>query len=189
MFSITDLKVGTTFLLDGQPYEVLEYKHTHLGRGGSVVQARIKNLLTGAVFNRSFKQADQFQEAEIEKIKSKFLYSHKGQYFFCEENNAKSRFLLTEKELGEKNKYLKPNLVLDVLYFQKKPVGIILPIKIDLKVIEAPPGVKGDTAQGGTKTAILETGAQVKVPLFINEGDIIRINAETDEYIERVEKK
>lgn len=188
MLSITDLKIGTIFVLDKQPYKVLEYKHSHLGRGGSVVQVRIKNLLTGTVLNRNFKQSDEFEEAEIERVKSKYLYHHRGQYFFCQEDNPKNRFSLSENEIGKKTKYLKPNTLIEVLFFQNKPVDISLPIKIDLKVIEAPPGIKGDTAQGGTKTVVLETGLEIKAPLFIKQGDIIRVNTETGEYVERVTK-
>ena len=188
MLSITDLKISTTFLLDNEPFEVLEYKHSHLGRGGSVVQVKIKNLLNGAVYNRNFKQADQFAEAEIEKIKAKFLYAHREQYFFCEESNPKNRFQFTANELDEQIKYLRPNLNLEILFFQDKSIGIALPIKVDLKVTEAPPGIKGNTAQGGTKIVTLETGVKVNAPLFINQDDVIRINTQSGEYVERVEK-
>jgi len=187
MLSITDLKIGATFILDNQPYEVLQYKHSHIGRGGSNVQVKIRNLITGAMLNRSFKQADQFEEAEIEKIKSKFIYSSKGQYFFHPENDPKNRFFIASETIGEKIKYLKPNLIVDVLYFQEKPVNISLPIKIDLKVMECPPNIKGNTAQGGTKTVTLETGMTLNAPMFINQGDIVRVNTEKDEYTERVE--
>lgn len=188
MLSITDLKIGATFIMDEEPYEVLEYKHSHIGRGGSVAQVKIKNLINGSVQNRNFKQSDQFEEAEVKKMKAVFLYAHRNQFFFQEENNPKNRFQLNENILGDKIKYLKPSATLEVKIFQNKPVGIILPIKIDLKVTEAPPAVKGNTAAGGSKTITLETGAQITAPLFINEGDIVRINTERGEYVERVSK-
>lgn len=188
MLSITDLKIGASFIMDGEPYEVLEYKHSHMGRGGSVAQVKIKNLINGSVQTRSFKQADQFAEAEIERMKAIFLYGHRGQFFFCEENNSKNRFQLNEEILGNKIQYLKQNTKLEVKLFQSKPVGLILPIKVDLKVIEAPPSIKGDTASGGTKTVVLETGAKANVPLFIEQGDVVRINTSTGEYTERVLK-
>lgn len=188
MLSITNLKTGVTFILDGQPYVVLEYNHQHLGRGGSTVQVRLKNLINGAVLNRSFKPSDQFEEAQIDSLKANFLYAHRDQFWFAEKDNPKNRLFLTEKTLENKSKYLKADLAVDILFFQNKAIGIKLPIKVDLKVIEAPPGIKGDTAQGGNKTVIVETGLEISAPLFIKEGDIIRINTETDTYAERVEK-
>lgn len=201
MFSITDLKIGASFIINNEPYEVLEYKHSHMGRGGSVAQVKIKNLINGSVQTRSFKQADQFEEAEIEKMKAVFLYGHRGQFFFCEDGNParngyahsvasgpKNRIQLNEEILGEKIQYLKQNGKLEIKFFQGKPVGIILPIKVDLKVVEAPPSIKGDTASGGTKTITLETGAKANVPLFIKQGDVVRINTSTGEYTERVQK-
>lgn len=189
MLSINDLKNGIFVVINDDPYMILEVKHLHMGRGGASIQTKIKNLRTGQVFNRNFKPADEFEEAEIEKIKSRFLYENRGLYWFDELGNPKNRFSFKKEELGEETvKFLKPNLEVLALKFQDKILNIELPIKVDFKVVEAPPTIRGDTAQGGNKPVVIETGAKVLVPLFIEEGDIIRINTQTGEYVERIEK-
>lgn len=188
MLSINDLKVGTYIVYEGAPYEVLEVQHLHIGRGGSSIQTKLKNLKTGQVLSRNFKPADQFLEAAIEKQKVKYLYHHRDEYWFSEESNPKNRFLLTEDQLREIIHFLKPNTAVEALNFDNAIINVTLPIKMDFKVTEAPPAIRGNTAQGGTKTVTIETGAQITAPLFINEGDIIKINTQTGEYVERVEK-
>ncbi len=186
MFNVNELKTGVIIIYQGQPFEILEAKHLHLGRGGSVVQTRIKNLKTGAVLSQNFKPSDSFAEADVSRETVKFIYSNKGQYCFCMASSPDKRFNLSENRIGDTRLFLKPNTILDAVFFEEELIGISLPIKIDLKVAEAPPGVKGDRSEGGTKEAILETGAKVKVPLFVEEGDIIRVNTQTREYVERV---
>lgn len=189
MLSINDLKHGVVVVIDGNPYVVSEVKHLHMGRGGSSVQTKIKNLQTGQVFSRNFKPADSFEEAEMEKMKSRFLYGSRGVYWFDEVGNPQNRFSFKNEELGEEAvKFLKSNLEVVALKFNGKFINIELPIKVDFKVVEAPPSIRGDTAQGGNKLATVETGAKILVPLFINEGDIIRVNTQLGEYVERVEK-
>lgn len=188
MLGINDLKNGTYIVYEEMPYEVLEVKHLHMGRGGSSIQTRLKNLKTGQILARNFKPADMFEEAEIERRKVKYLYNHREEYWFAEENNAKNRFSLKEEILGDNIHFLKSNTVVEALNFKDEILNITLPIKMDLKVTEAPPAIRGNTAQGGTKTVTVETGAQIVVPLFVNEGDIVRINTTTGEYTERVEK-
>lgn len=188
MLSINDLRKGTIFTYEGSPYKVLEAKHIFLGRGSSSLQAKIKNLITGQVFSKSFKPSDQFEEAEIEKKDIKFLYSHRGEFWFCEPDDPSQRLSLKEEVLEEVKDFLKANSIVKALIFRQKVVGIELPVKMDFKVIEAPPGVKGDTVQRATKTVTIETGAQIKTPLFINQGDIIKVNTRTGEYVERVRK-
>mgnify|MGYP001594860318 FL=1 len=189
MLSINDLKHGVIIVIDGSPYVVSEVKHLHMGRGGSSVQTKIKNLQTGQVFSRNFKPADNFEEAETEKIKSRFLYESKEIYWFNEIGNPKNRFSFKKEELGDGCvNFLKANLEVIALKFKDKIINIELPVKIDFKVAEAPPSIRGDTAQGGNKPVAIETGAKILAPLFINEGDIIRVNTQTGEYVERVEK-
>jgi elongation factor P len=189
MLTINDLKNGILVEIDNNPYQVLSVKHQHIGRGGSSVAVKIRNLRTGQVYDRNFKPSDEFEEAEIEKIKTRFLYSHRGEFWFSEAENSKNRFVLKSEIIGEMENFLKPNLEIIALRFGENIINIELPIKVDYKVIEAPPGIKGNTAQGGTKAVIIETGAKISAPLFINEGDIIRVNTQTGEYVERVEKK
>lgn len=188
MLSITDLTAGLYIVYEDMPYQVLEVRHLHIGRGGSSIQTKLKNLKTGAVLARNFKPSDMFEEADIEKKNVKYLYNHRDKYWFCEEKNQTSRFQLSEDQLGETIRFLKPNTIVEALNFKDAILNITLPIKMDFKVIEAPPAIRGNTAQGGTKTVIIETGAQIVVPLFINEDDIIRVNTVTGEYVERVGK-
>jgi len=188
MLSYNELKVGTLFIKDGQPYEVLDYSFVRMQQRKPVAQLKIRNLITGKVQNYTAHQNESFEEAEIEIIGANFIYTHRGQYWFNEINNPKNRFALDENVIGDSVYYLKPNIEVRAFKFKDKIINIELPIKVDLKVIEAPPAVRGDTAQGGSKTVTLETGVKVNVPLFINQGDIIRINTQTCEYVERVEK-
>lgn len=187
MLTHTDLKKGTKIILDKEPYEILEASPMKKAQRRPVIQSRIKNLITNNVFDWNFHQGDTFEEAELLKVKAKFLYSHRDCYFFCEENNPSKRFDLSSEQIGSQNKFLKPNLIVEALIFDEKVINISLPIKIQLKVTEAPPGIKGDRAQGGTKVVTLETGAKISAPLFIKEGDIIEINTESEEYTRRIE--
>lgn len=187
MLSINDLTAGLYIVYEDAPYQVLEARHLHIGRGGSSIQTKLKNLKTGQVLARNFKPSDTFEEADILKKKVKYLYTHRGEYWFCEEN-GKDRFLLKEDVLGDAIYFLKPNTTVEALNFKGAILNITLPIKMDFKVLEAPPAIRGNTAQGGTKTVTIETGAQINAPLFISEGDIIRINTQTGEYVERMEK-
>ena len=188
MLSHNDLKKGIEFILDGQPCEVVDSSFVFKGRGSSVVQTKVKNLITGGIFSKTFHTGENFKEAEIEKIRVKFLYFHQDKFFFCREGNPSARFDLPKEVIGDSVIYLKPNEVVEGVQFQGKIINIFLPIKVQLKVVEAPPGIKGDRAQGGTKTIILETGAQINVPLFIKTGDIIEVNTEKGEYVKRVEE-
>ena len=182
---INEIQKGMIIEINGQPYEVLEVKHLHLGRGGAVLQTKLKNLIEGNVIEKNFKPSDEIEEAEVEKVKLKFIYSHRGKFVFQKIENSQ-RFELQEEVIGEKKDYLKEGLEVEGYFFEEKLISISLPPKVDLKVIEAPPGIKGDTKQGGTKTVILETGKKINVPLFIEAGDIIRVNTQKGEYVERV---
>ncbi len=150
-----------------------------------VVQTKIKNLINGSVQERNFQQGDVFDEADLIKKNIKFLYASKGQYFFSEENDPSKRFSFTENQIGKQGKFFKPNSMLQGIIFNENIINVVSPIKVTLKVKESPPGVKGDRAQGGTKEAILESGAAIQVPLFIEEGDMIEINTELGEYVKR----
>ncbi len=186
MLSYTDLKKGVQFILEGEPYEVLESGQMKKAQRRPVMQTKIRNLITGSVFERNFQQGDAFEEAELKKFKAKFLYSHRGRYFFCEEGNPSERFDLSEEQIGQTAKFLKQNQVVEAVTFEGKIINISLPIKVQMKIKEASPGIKGDRAQGGTKTAVLETGAQIQVPLFVETGDVIEINTEKGEYVRRL---
>ena len=186
MLTHTDLKKGTQFIYENQPWEVLDSLHVKMAQRRPVVQTKIKNLINGSVQEKTFQQGDTFEEAELIKKSIKFLYSTKGQYFFCEENNPSKRFSFTEEQIGKHAKFFKPNSLVQGIIFNNKIINISAPIKVTLKVIESPPGIKGDRAQGGTKEVKLESGAKIQVPLFIEEGDVIEVNTETEEYVRRV---
>lgn len=195
----SDLKKGGFIVLDSAPYVVLSVSHSHIGRGGAVFQTKIKNLKTGAILERNFKPGDSLGEAEITKMQAVFIYERRGEYWFRQLSNPANRFFINADALEGKSILLKPEMEVVALKYIKdekaspdagRPreeiINIELPIKADYKVIEAPPNIKGSTADGGRKTVTLEGGLKVNVPLFIQEGNTIRINTETGEYAERV---
>ena len=183
-----DLRKGVIFDIDGTPYEVIEYSFVRMQQRKAVAQVKMKSLVNGKVLSRNFHQNESFEEADIERQVIKFLYQNRGEFWFSEKNNPSQRFALSSDVVGQGGLFLKPNSDVTAVFFNEKVIKVELPIKIDLAVKDAPPGEKGNTAQGGTKLAELETGAKVNVPLFVNTGDIVRINTETCEYVERVEK-
>ena len=199
MINYNELKPGVVFILDGEPYEVLEFSFSRMQQRKPVAQTKIRNIITGKILSRNFQHTESFQEAEIDYKKVKFLYSHSpastrhqgeagDKFVFCDIQNPSDRFELPAEAIGDKARFFKQNSEVEIASFKGKTINVRLPIKMDFKVVEAPPAIRGNTAQGGTKTVTIETGAQIQVPLFINEDDIIRINTQTGEYTERIEK-
>ena len=194
----TDLKKGTAFIMDGDPYEVVDASFSRMQQRKAVMQARLKNLRTGKLIDRTFQASDSFELADVEKRPLMFLYGHRGEFVFTDpkdpaqkgETRPQSgrRFSLNEEQIGDNAKWLKPNTEVTALFFDEKLMNLTIPVKMDFKITEAAPGVQGDRAQSGTKAATLETGTIIQVPLFINPGDTIRVNTATGEYAERVEK-
>ena len=183
---INDLKRGSLIVFDGSPNIVLSVKHLHMGRGGAVVQSKLRDLRTGKIMERNFKPSDSFEEAEIEKVEVVFIYERNGEYWFHEAGKRGNRFSLGEEAIGEQRRFLKPNMEVRAFIFKGDVINIELPIKAEYEVVDAPPNVRGNTSQGGNKQAIIEGGAKINVPLFIKTGDRIRINTDTGEYTERV---
>ncbi len=188
MLSYNELKAGTLFIKDGEPYEVLEYAFIRMQQRKPVTQLKIKNLISGKVQNYAAHQNESFGEAEIDVVPVTFIYHGKGEYWFHEQGNPKHRFALPDEVVGDAGEFLKQNTEVRSFRFGERIINIELAVKVDLRVTEAPPAIRGDTAQGGTKAVTLETGAKVNVPLFINEGDTVRVNTQTGEYVERMEK-
>lgn len=186
--SVNELKPKIYFIYEGQPYVVLETHHLKMQQRRPVVQTKMRNLINGKVLERNFAQSDVFEEADVQRKKVKFLYGHRDQYWFIDEKDPSKRFELSKDILIDQVNFIKANTVLDALEFEGNIITVELPIKMEFKVVEAPPAIKGDTAQGGVKQIKIETGAYVNAPLFIEENDIIRINTETGEYVERVSK-
>lgn len=183
-----DLRKGVVFNVDGAPYEVIDYSFVRMQQRKAVAQVKMKNLINGKLISRNFHQNEQFEEANIERQPVKFLYHNRGQYWFSEKDNPSKRFFLSNEVVGEGIHFLKANTDVTAVLFGGTVINIQLPIKVDLTVKETPSGERGNTAQGGTKVAELETGAKLNVPLFVNTGDVVRVNTETGEYVERVEK-
>jgi len=173
---------------NGEPYEVLSSHVFRMQQRKPVNQTKLRHLVSGKVLEISFHQNENASEAEIGKMQATYLYTNRGESWFAEEGNAKNRFSFPEEAVADKVKWLKANSTVEVMLFKDEPATIDIPIKIELKVTEAPPAVRGDTATGGDKRVTLESGASVTTPLFINEGDVLRINTDTGEYVERVSK-
>ena len=185
MYGITDLKTGTTIDIDGAPHIVLEYQHTKMGRGGAVLKAKLKNLITGASFETSFKGGEKITPATLERRAAQFMYMDEDGYHFMD-SISYEQFTLSKEDLGSNVNFLKEGESVDVQYYKDKPLNIQLPIKMDFEVVMAEKGIKGDSATGSNKPVTIETGLVVNVPLFINQGDRIRVDTRTGSYVERV---
>jgi elongation factor P len=186
--NINDLKPGVVFEFEQEPWKVLKTTHVHMGRGSAVVQAKIKNVLNGRVQERAFRHRDTVKEADIESRKILYLYGHREQFWFSELDDRSKRFQLEEDVIGEASRFMKQNSEVEAVLYNGKIVGIQLPIKMKLKVIEAPPAIKGDTQGGVMKQVKIETGIYILAPIFVKEGDEIIINTEKGEYVERGSK-
>lgn len=173
---------------NGEPYEVLSAHIFRMQQRKPVNQTKLRHLISGKVIEISFHQNETVTEADVGTMQARYLYTNRGESWFAEEDNAKNRFSFPDNVVHDRVQWLASNTLVDVLTYDDKPMTIKIPIKIDLEVTEAPPAVKGNTVSGGTKLATLSTGATVNVPLFINSGDIVRINTDSGEYTERVSK-
>ena len=186
MLSYTEIKPGKVIELDGDPFEVVWTSGVvKKQRQKPHNTAKLKNLKSGATVERSFTQADKIEEAELQVREIKYIFNKKDEYWFTDPDNPADRFFLPADLLADKMKYVIPNSIVEALTFDDEILTIKLPIKVTLQVTEAPPNIKGNTAQGGTKVCVTETGAKVTTPLFIETGDRIVVNTETGDYIER----
>ena len=176
-------------VLNGEPYEVISSHVAQKQKRRPTNQTKLKHLITGSVKEQSFQQFEKAEEADIESKELTYLYSGKGQSWFCDPKHPSDRFALKTEILDKKEGFLKANTIVNAMLFDEKVIGIKLPIKVELLVTEAAPAVKGNTVSGGSKQVVLETGATINVPMFINEGDVLRVNTETGEYSERADKK
>ena len=186
-----EIKEGVIIIHDDAPYEVMASHSARKSMGKPSNQVKMRNVLTGKTIELAYHASETAEEAEINKRDIKFLYSTpKGEFWFCAIDNPADRYTLGQDVVGEAYKYLKPNTVIKAKIFEfndvEKIIGLILPVKMDFKIIDCPPNVRGDTVSGGSKIATLETGAKVNVPLFVNNGEIIRVNTDNGEYVERV---
>ncbi len=191
MLSYNDVKPGVAVIIDGEPYVCTWNNIMQKQQRRPVNQTKMRHIIKGNTMEYSFQQSDKLVEAEIESKKAVFIYERPDrtgnrEWFFHEAANRSNRFSLTDENVGDGGQYLTANTEVEVLIFDEKPFQVKIPVKVDLKVTEAPPNTRGNTAQGGNKVVTLETGAKIQVPMFVEAGDVIRINTVSGEYVERV---
>lgn len=185
MLDLSEIKLGKIIVINDQPYKVVSTQHSKQARSGAVLRTKLKNLVNGSMIEKTFSGSDKAEEASLEKTKASFLYSDGENYNFMDQETFE-QFSFSKDDIGEQVQFLRDGTIVDILKFNGKSVNISLPTKMEFKVVSAPPGIKGDTAGSATKQVTIETGAQIKCPLFVNEGDVIRVNTETSDYVERV---
>lgn len=188
VISTSEFRKGAKILFRDAPYMVIEYHHVKPGKGGAFVRTRMKNMLTGLVHEELFRSGEKFPDPNLEYKQMQYLYVDGDDYNFMDQESYE-QIVLNKSQLEEKLDFLKEQVIYTVLYFGEKPIAVTPPLFMELEVKETPPGVRGDTAQGaGSKPATLETGLVIQVPLFINEGDLLKIDTRTSTYLERVKK-
>ncbi len=188
MLSYNEITTGKIIVFNNEPYKVVSNNVFRMQKSKPQNVTKLKSLKSGKVIENSFHQSDKVPEAELDKKNVVYIYENKGEYMFHEEGDPSERFPLPSEIIGNGSKFLKQKDIYKVLVFNDEIIGMDIPVKMQFKVKEAPPAVKGNTATGATKTVTLETGATINCPLFINEGDTIEINTETGEYSSRIEK-
>jgi elongation factor P len=185
MASTADFKNGLTIQLDGDVYQIIEFQHVKPGKGGAFVRTRLRKFSTGQVIDKTFRAGEKVDVARVERRPLQYLYQSGDDYIFMD-NESFDQFTLTKEQIGPQVKFLKDNLEVTVASYEGRVLGVDLPDTIEAAVVATDPGLKGDTASGGSKPATIETGAVITVPLFVNEGDMIRVDTRTEKYIERV---
>ncbi len=185
MISTNDLRTGVTVEIDGDVFMVVDFQHVKPGKGAAFVRTKIKNIKTGQVFEKTFRAGEKLNRATIERKTMQYLYSSDDTYYFMDTQSFE-QIPLNKDQLGDSIIFLKENMEVLVMFYEGISIGIELPTFVELEVIQTEPGFKGDTATGGSKPATLETGAVVQVPLFINIGDVIRVDTRSGEYLSRV---
>jgi elongation factor P len=185
VFSTSDFRKGLKIEYKDAPHEIVDFQHHKMGRGGAIVRTKLKNLRTGSIFDDSFKGGEKFEKPDLEERKMQYLYND-GDLYHLMDNESYEQIALTAEQLGEAKKFLVENMMVSVLLYEGSTIGVEVPMFVELKIVKTDPGFKGDTASGGNKPAELESGVTVKVPFHLNEGDSIKIDTRTSEYIERV---
>ncbi|MFN8522159.1 MAG: elongation factor P [Chloroflexota bacterium] len=185
MISTGDLKKGIIIEMDRQLFSIMDYQHQKIGRGSAQVRMKIRNVRTGAISDTTVQAGSKFPRVRLEQHDMSYLYAEDSNYYFMDQQSY-DQIALTPDQLGDAINYLKDGLVLQVSFYEEEPVAVDLPITVELQIVETDPGFRGDTATGGTKPAKLETGLIVQVPLFVNQGEIIKVDTRSGEYLERV---
>jgi len=187
MYTTNEFRKGLKIEINGEPFVIVDFQHVKPGKGGAFVRTRLKSLISGNVNEQTFRSGDKVDKPDIEEKEMQFLYESGGEYHFMDTQSYEQLFLTTE-QMGESKDFLKENLVIKAIFYNRRPIGGETPMFVDLKVIKSDPGIRGDTATGATKPATLESGAVIQVPLFVEEGDVIRIDTRTREYLTRVKE-
>ncbi len=188
MLDIKKIKIGAEIEIKNEPFKVLKAVFSKTGRQGSVLRAKLKNLKNGNIFETTLRSADKIKEIDLAREKAQFLYSEKNSYFFMDQANY-NQFSLEKNALGSLTNFLTEGCRVEIIYHNENPINIDLPIKLNFQVVESPPAIRGNTAEGASKTVKIETGYQLKAPLFIKEGDLIKINTQDGNYAGRVKSE
>ncbi len=185
MYGTNQFRNGLKIELVNEPFVIVDFQHVKPGKGGAFVRTKLKSLITGNVLERTFRSGEKVGKPRLEEKEMQFLYAADEQFHFMDMESYEQLFL-TEDQLGSSKNYLQENIVAEVLFYNGQAIGVELPIFVELQIVETDPGVRGDTASGGAKPAVLETGVTVQVPLFLNIDDKIKVDTRTGEYVERV---
>jgi elongation factor P len=186
LISTSDFRKGRKIEFKNEPCEIVDFQHVKIGRGGAIVRTKMKSLRTGNILEHTFRSGEKIETPYLEQKEMQYLYAQDELYYFMDMETYE-QIPLTAEQLGDAKKFIKENMIVEILYYNKSPLTVDIPTFVELVVAETdPPGFKGDTASGGNKPATLETGTVIKVPFHINEGDTIKIDTRTGEYIERV---
>lgn len=184
MISVNDLRTGLTLEIDGEIYSVVDFLHVKPGKGAAFVRTKLKNIRSGTTQERTFRAGERVARAHIETKQMQYLYNSGSDYFFMD-TNTYDQIALQADDLGDAPKYLLENMTIGIQFYQGQAVGVDLPTTVNLKVVHTEPGFRGDTAQGATKPATLETGITVQVPLFVEQDEVIKVDTRTGEYLSR----
>ncbi len=188
MIATSDFKKGAKILFRDEPYTIIDFQHVKPGKGGAFVRTKLKNMITGLIREETFRSGEKFSDPSLEYKDMQYLYSGDGLYHFMDQKSFE-QISLSESQVEEVKEFLQEQIIYTILYFQDSPIAVTPPMFMELEVKETPPGVRGDTAQGGaTKPATLETGLVIQVPLFVDEGDFVKVDTRDRKYIERVQK-
>ncbi|RLB12959.1 MAG: elongation factor P [Deltaproteobacteria bacterium] len=185
MYTASDLRKGLKIVINNEPYVIIDFQFSKPGKGQALYRCKLRNMITGIIVDKTYRSIDTFQPADLEERKMQFLYKQDDQYCFMDMETYDQVFL-TEDQVGEAKNFLTDNLEVEVLFFEGRPIGINLPNFVDLKVIKSDPWVKGDSVSSNTKPVTLETGYVIRVPTFIEEGEKIRVDTRTGEYVTRI---
>jgi elongation factor P len=187
MYDTSDIRKNLKIVMDGYPYVVVDHQFVKPGKGQAFTRTKLKNMITGAVLERTFKSGEKFEKADMEERQMQYLYPEGDQFVFMDTGNY-NQINLNRDVLGDTPDYLQDGMMVDVLFWSERPIGVTPPIFVELEVVETEPGYKGDTTSSVLKPAKVSTGKVVSVPLFVNQGDVLRIDTRTGEYVERVKR-